>query len=121
LQCDYVDLIPDFIKKQRTEDELWEFIKLKYNNYADRREFFKKEFNPILETLEFAKEELKKLEILQSAHKWYDEAYGKLSAFSGIEAIDHEKKTFSGFLESTKPRFPTTARSSLTAIFLSVT
>lgn len=52
LQCDYVDLVPDFIKKQRTEDELWEFIKLKYNNYADRREFFKKEFNPILETLE---------------------------------------------------------------------
>ena len=46
------------------------------------------------ETLEFAKEELKKLEILQSAHKWYDEAYGKLSAFSGIEAIDHEKNIF---------------------------
>lgn len=52
LKCDYIDLVPDFIKKCRTSDELWNFIKTKFNHYADRREFFRNEFNPILEKLE---------------------------------------------------------------------
>ena len=52
LKCEYIELVPDFIKKCRTPDELWNFLKTKFSHYSERREFFREEFNPILEKLE---------------------------------------------------------------------
>lgn len=52
LKCRYNELIPNFIKKCRTSEELWDFLQSKFHLSSERKTFFKKEFNPILDRLE---------------------------------------------------------------------
>ena len=79
LKCEYIELIPDFIKKCRTPEELWNFLKTKFNHYSERREFFREEFNPILEKLEIN---------LYSKKSNVDEIKGKFNSDYIRQSID---------------------------------
>lgn len=46
------DRLPAFIKKCRTIDEFWSYIKGAYGSYAERRAFLAEHFNPLLDDLE---------------------------------------------------------------------
>jgi hypothetical protein len=46
------DLIPTWLKTNRTLEQFWQFIKYEYDNYADRRRFIWDVFNPIISRLE---------------------------------------------------------------------
>ena len=46
------DLVPSFVKTNRTTDQFWEFIKHKFGSYRERREFIYSAFQPILDRLE---------------------------------------------------------------------
>lgn len=45
-------LLPGFVRKCRSLDQFWEFIKRKFGTYAARREFIWEEFQPVLDYLE---------------------------------------------------------------------
>lgn len=46
------NLLPNWIETNRTIQQFWSFIKLKYNHYIERREFLWNEFAPVLNYLE---------------------------------------------------------------------
>ncbi len=48
----YSELIPRWIKTNRSLDQFWQFIKNKLPSYAERRSFLNEELNPLLEYLE---------------------------------------------------------------------
>ena len=47
-----LELIPRWVKTNRTIDQFWQFIKNKFPTYAARRQFIYDELNPLLEYLE---------------------------------------------------------------------
>jgi hypothetical protein len=49
---DLADKLPDILRKYRTVDEFWAFIKPEYGSYAERQEFVRQAFEPLLEALE---------------------------------------------------------------------
>jgi len=49
---DIQDLVPQFVRTNRTHDQFWEFIKHKFGTYRQRREFIYGGFQPILDRLE---------------------------------------------------------------------
>lgn len=46
------DLVPQFVRANRTCDQFWGFIKRKFPTYRERREFIYGEFEPILDRIE---------------------------------------------------------------------
>ncbi len=46
-------LMPSFVRTNRDLSSFWGFIKIKYDNYADRRTFISQEFTTLLDHLEF--------------------------------------------------------------------
>ena len=46
------DLLPDFVKTNRTVAQFWQFIKSKYSSYAERRAFLWTEFSKVLNYVE---------------------------------------------------------------------
>lgn len=48
----YNELLPRWIKTNRSLDQFWQFIKNKFPTYAERRAFLNTELNPLLEYLE---------------------------------------------------------------------
>lgn len=46
------NVIPNFLKTCRSIEQFWNFIKYKYNTYAERRNFIYEEFHPMLSFLE---------------------------------------------------------------------
>ena len=48
----YQELLPRWIKTNRSLDQYWQYIKNKFPSYAERRAFLYKELNPLLEYLE---------------------------------------------------------------------
>jgi hypothetical protein len=48
------DLVPQFVRTNRTVDQFWEFIKRESGHYKERREFIYGSFQPILDRLEAA-------------------------------------------------------------------
>lgn len=46
-------LIPNWMKTNRDIDTYWDYIKLKFSTYAERRSFIIHEFDPVLNFLEF--------------------------------------------------------------------
>jgi len=46
------DIIPSFIKECRTPDEFWAYIRPKFDNYAQRREYIISKMSPVLERIE---------------------------------------------------------------------
>jgi hypothetical protein len=46
------DLIPGFVRTNRTLDQFWQFIKEKFSSYAERRTYIWQEFGPLIEYLE---------------------------------------------------------------------
>lgn len=45
-------LLPRFLRTCRNLSQFWQFIKVKYGTYAERRDYIWGEFNPMLEALE---------------------------------------------------------------------
>lgn len=50
--ADIGPLLPDWLKRVRTLDEWWGYIKPLYGTYAERRNFLSKQFDPALSYLE---------------------------------------------------------------------
>ena len=48
----YSELIPRWVKTNRSLDQFWQFIKNKFSTYAERREFLYNELDPLLEYME---------------------------------------------------------------------
>ena len=48
----YKPLVPSFLRKSRTTDQFWQFIKHKYSTYAQRRAYIWEEFTPLLDFIE---------------------------------------------------------------------
>ncbi|MDO0822530.1 serine/threonine protein kinase [Desulfosporosinus nitroreducens] len=48
-----VDKVPEFVKKYRSMDEFWGFIKDEVATYAGRRKYLGEAFNPLLDYLEY--------------------------------------------------------------------
>lgn len=46
------ELLPSFVKTHRDLVSFWQFIKNKFDNYAERRKFIYSEFSPLLDFLE---------------------------------------------------------------------
>ena len=46
------DLVPKWIRTNRNVGHYWEYIKNKFQTYAERREFLNNEFDPLLSFLE---------------------------------------------------------------------
>jgi hypothetical protein len=46
------NLIPDFLKTNRTTEQFWQFIKYKFGSYAERRNYIWTEFTKVLNFLE---------------------------------------------------------------------
>ncbi len=46
------DLLPSWVRVNRTLEQFWDFIKLKYSDYASRRTFIWSEFSSLLQYLE---------------------------------------------------------------------
>lgn len=46
-------LLPQWLKDYRSLDAFWDFIKQKFETYAQRRTYLSKEFTPVLDMLEF--------------------------------------------------------------------
>lgn len=46
-------MLPAWIRTSRTLDSFWEFIKARYETYAERRSYLYAQFTPILDALEF--------------------------------------------------------------------
>lgn len=44
--------VPDFVRVNRDLPQFWQFIKTKFQHYAERRAFINEEFRPLLEFLE---------------------------------------------------------------------
>jgi hypothetical protein len=51
-RADIKDMIPDFIKTNRTTSQFWQFIKAKFTTYGERRKFIWDEFTPLLDYVE---------------------------------------------------------------------
>ena len=49
------DLVPRFLRTCRSPSEFWQFIKYKFPNYAERRQFLWDEFRPMFERLDGSK------------------------------------------------------------------
>lgn len=47
-------LVPGFVRTNRTLDAFWRFIQQKYPTYAERRTFVSEQFTPLLDYLEFS-------------------------------------------------------------------
>ncbi|MCY2562315.1 abortive infection family protein [Klebsiella pneumoniae] len=48
----YKPLVPSFVRKSRSLDQFWQFIKHKYPTYAERRTYIWEEFSPLLDFIE---------------------------------------------------------------------
>jgi hypothetical protein len=48
----YNDLLPSFVRTNRELSQFWQFIKEKFQSYAERRTFISKEFTPLIDFLE---------------------------------------------------------------------
>jgi hypothetical protein len=48
----YRELLPSFIRMNRTLEQFWQFIKGKFPSYAERRSYIWSEFSPLLDYLE---------------------------------------------------------------------
>lgn len=46
------ELIPDFVKTNRSTDQFWQFIKYEYDSYAERRNYIWEEFSKVFNFLE---------------------------------------------------------------------
>lgn len=46
------DIVPRFVRTCRSPAEFWQFIKLKYPTYAERRQFIWEEFGPMFDRLD---------------------------------------------------------------------
>lgn len=46
------NLLPDFVKKHRSNETFWPFIKNKFKSYAERREYIWNQFEPLINWLE---------------------------------------------------------------------
>ena len=44
--------VPSFVRTNRELDQFWQFIKFKFRNYAERRDFIWNEFSPLMDLLE---------------------------------------------------------------------
>jgi len=51
-RADLQEHLPDFVRQRRDLRQFWQFIKLKYPTYAERRTYLWDSFNPALEYLE---------------------------------------------------------------------
>lgn len=51
-QSETKHLLPDFVRTNRDLAQFWQFIKLKFKHYAERRVFLYQEFHPLLDYLE---------------------------------------------------------------------
>jgi hypothetical protein len=49
------DIAPSFLRTCRSTGEFWQFIKLKFSGYAERRQFLWDEFRPMFERVEGSK------------------------------------------------------------------
>lgn len=49
---EYSGVIPSFVRTNRELDQFWQFIKLKFKHYAERRDFIWNEFSPLMDLLE---------------------------------------------------------------------
>jgi len=52
LNSEVKELLPDFIKSNRTTSQFWQFIKFSYAHYAERRLFIWDSFAPVFDYLE---------------------------------------------------------------------
>ncbi|WP_396212760.1 abortive infection family protein [Flavobacterium sp.] len=50
--------LPDFVFTARTVEQFWQYIKLKFSTYPERREFIWNEFSKVLNYLEIAQNDL---------------------------------------------------------------
>ena len=48
----YSELLPSFVRTNRTLEQFWQFIKGKFPSYAERRSYIWDEFTPLLDSLE---------------------------------------------------------------------
>lgn len=48
----YAELLPSFVRTNRTLEQFWQFIKGKFPSYAERRSYIWGEFSPLLDHLE---------------------------------------------------------------------
>jgi hypothetical protein len=53
--------LPSFVRESRDLGQFWQFIKLEFGTYAERREYLWNQFRPLREALEFASESPVKL------------------------------------------------------------
>lgn len=51
-----IAVLPSFVRTNRDLFQFWQFIKRKFDNYAERREYLWREFAPLLERLEKSSE-----------------------------------------------------------------
>jgi len=82
------ELLPDFVRTKRSFNEFWEFIKRKFDHYAERREFLWDSFNPALSYLEERKvipssdtisETLKSFD-KNTIHRGWEKALGRVKS-----------------------------------------
>ena len=45
--------VPDIVRKNRDPAQLWQFIKIKFGSYHERREYIREKFKPLIDYLEF--------------------------------------------------------------------
>ena len=48
-------LVPQWLRHHRNLDSFWSYIKLKFDNYAERRTYISEQFTPLLDLLEFGR------------------------------------------------------------------
>lgn len=49
---DVKSVLPDLVQRNRDLDQFWQFIKIRFSTYAERREYIYSEFSPLLDFLE---------------------------------------------------------------------
>ncbi|MFJ5366748.1 abortive infection family protein [Pectobacterium punjabense] len=68
----YQQLVPEFVRKCRSLDQFWQFIKFKFSTYAERRIHIWDEFRPLLDYLE-GKNSVPADEVITDALKSFNE------------------------------------------------
>jgi hypothetical protein len=64
------DLLPDFIKTNRSIGQFWQYIKFKFPTYAERRKFIWDEFTPVLDYVEGKKSSIAEKSITDKIDKF---------------------------------------------------
>ncbi|EFC54306.1 abortive infection family protein [Enterobacter cancerogenus] len=67
----YKSLVPSFVRKSRSLDQFWQFIKSKFPSYAERRTYIWAEFTPLLDFIE-GKNRAPADEVITDAFKSFD-------------------------------------------------